>query len=167
MSIRSAQRSDVPDIRDVLYRSFYQTFRTEKNHDSLTSYLDSLNEHAIEAMMDEVDTRFLVMEEEGKIVGMSQIVNESFGMDSGDCMKIERLYIDPDRLGKGSGKIMMEHIIQLAKDEEHQWLWLLVLRSNFRGVRFYERFGFKAFDTSPGKFVEDKEIDLWMRMPLT
>ena len=166
MSIRLAQRSDASQIVKVLYDSFYQTFRTDKNEHSVKAYLDTLNEDAILQMMVRDDTEFHLIEEERKILGFVQLLNES-PHNRSKALKVERLYIDPGALGKGLGGQLMNHSIALAEGQGCEEIWLLVLRSNDRGVKFYEKIGFKTFDTSPGKFKEDAEIDLWMSKSLT
>ncbi|NND94256.1 MAG: GNAT family N-acetyltransferase [Flavobacteriales bacterium] len=168
MKIRKASNKDAKNIANVLYRSFYETFRTEENESSLKAYLGTLNEDAILRLMAEENTSFYVSERNNKLQGFVQLVDESpFDSSKGRFIKVERLYIDTEAIGSGLGTSLMKEAMELGRREGFETIWLLVLRSNFNGVQFYEKFGFKTFDTSPGKFKEDREIDLWMKKSLS
>lgn len=163
MKIRKARSSDGKVISELLYRSFYNTFKTAANEIPLTAYLESLNSGAIIKMMDRSDTDFYVAELENKVSGFIQLVKETPYPDSAPTfLKVERLYVDTDILNQGIGSKLMDKAFELGKEQGSTMIWLLVLRSNTAGVKFYEKLGFKTFDTSPGKFKEDAELDLWM-----
>jgi ribosomal protein S18 acetylase RimI-like enzyme len=165
MIIRAAQRSDASRIAEIHSRSFYQTFRTEKNDESVRSYLQGLKEDAILAMIDE-GIEFYLADDDDKTLAFIQLSDESWHEDR-LSIKIERLYVDPDHLKQNCGSALMHFALEKAGQDGCHDIWLLVLRSNTRAVRFYEHLGFVTFDTSPGKFIEDRELDLWMKKDIT
>lgn len=61
-------------------------------------------------------------------------------------MRIEKLYVMPPEQGKGTGKLLIDHVTQAALAGGYSCLELNVNRSN-TAVRFYDRQGFVIIDT--------------------
>ncbi|MDB5087582.1 MAG: paiA 1 [Mucilaginibacter sp.] len=58
------------------------------------------------------------------------------------CLEIEKLYLLQQFASKGTGKIIMNFIYDLAKQQQRPILWLRVMDSSPAKL-FYEAFGFK------------------------
>jgi diamine N-acetyltransferase len=52
------------------------------------------------------------------------------------------MYVLPQTQGQGVGKLLINHVVQLAKQSSHRVLSLEVNRNN-PAIEFYERLGFK------------------------
>jgi len=113
MLVRIAQSSDASAIAKLLYRSFYQTFRNDKNEASVRAYLETLDADAIQDMMAQSSCQFLVLEENLKLHGMIQLLRENpYPEGNLKHLKVERLYIDTDSQGQGIGTILMQESLK-------------------------------------------------------
>jgi ribosomal protein S18 acetylase RimI-like enzyme len=169
MLIRQASRKDAARIADIGRRSFIQYFMNEGNAPELLLYVDKVYApEALEKRMNTARIEFMVVEDEGEVQGFAELewtCPEQF--PSKKYLKLERLYLDPARVGTGAGAKLMKASIGRAKEEGSDGLWLQVLRTNTLAISFYERWGFKEFHRSPAKFKADKEQDLWLVLDLT
>jgi ribosomal protein S18 acetylase RimI-like enzyme len=73
--------------------------------------------------------------------------------------KLDKIYILPTQQGKGTGKLLVDHIVREVKQEGASALQLQVNRYNL-AKKFYERLGFvvidtKDFDIGNGFFMND------------
>lgn len=62
------------------------------------------------------------------------------------------LCVDPDHHGKGFGRQMMQHLMQVAQDEFCTILLLEVRRSNTAARRLYESLGFNTLGVRKGYY---------------
>lgn len=82
---------------------------------------------------------------EDKIIGYYSVVSINAA-----TLKIDNLFICPDFIGKGHGKILINHIFQKAVSEKYTDI---ILESDPNAELFYSRFGFTTIaqtETSPG-----------------
>ncbi|MFT5162911.1 MAG: ribosomal-protein-alanine N-acetyltransferase [Alteromonadaceae bacterium] len=72
-----------------------------------------------------------------------------------DEMTLQNICISPQRQGKGYGKQLMTHFVQIAKSEKVTQLWLEVRESNTAAIKLYDQFDFaeagKRKDYYPGE----------------
>ena len=86
-----------------------------------------------------------VAEEDGVVVGFS-------GVHDGE---LTHLYVDPAVQNRGIGSALMEH----AKTESPEGLYLWVFQKNEGARRFYERHGFGLVDLTDGAGNMEQEPD--------
>ena len=80
-------------------------------------------------------------------------------------MKLEQLYLLADYKGRGLGKMMMNHVLNLARDKKCQRLWLTVNKYNHDSIAVYKRSGFTVceeaqFDIGNGYIMDDYVMEL-------
>jgi diamine N-acetyltransferase len=76
-------------------------------------------------------------------------------------VELEKIYFTSAAAGAGHGARLLAHVIETAADAGAPRVWLDVLKSNERGVRFYERHGFARHAEIP--FATDRaEIGMWV-----
>jgi putative acetyltransferase len=66
-----------------------------------------------------------------------------------DGAAIEALFIAPEHLRRGGGRLMIEHARRLARERSHPALTVDVNEQNPEAVRFYEACGFTVTGRSP------------------
>ncbi|MGN0413467.1 MAG: GNAT family N-acetyltransferase [Lachnospiraceae bacterium] len=113
-------------------------------------YLDSIPEGRWVSNIDNPLWKTLVCIDNGKIVGTSSFCKSRF-VQFRDCGEIISIYLLPEYMGKGYGKVLMESIISELKKQGYKNLFLWVLEDNIRARHFYEQFGFLQADD----FLED------------
>ena len=86
------------------------------------------------------------------------------------AMKLQRIFLHPDTHGKGVGKKLMEWVVDQAKQEGKDLLWLECMDTQQQALRFYEKMGFRkggTFDYPSDKMKKEfrgmirmwKEVD--------
>jgi len=162
--IRNGGIKDAVQIADIGYRAFASAFMNSKNAKEVKAYLNQAYvTPSILERMENPDIQYLVCESSGDLIGFAE-VHRSPAEESGeeDGLMLDRLYIEPDRIGQGIGHALLIAFEDLARKEGLGFCWLKVLRPNTRGVEFYTKHGYGVFGESPGKFEADAEIDYWM-----
>ncbi|WP_405206465.1 GNAT family N-acetyltransferase [Aquimarina sp. LLG6339-5] len=84
----------------------------------------------------------------------------------GESIEIERIYVTKQYQGKGIGQRLFDHIIQIAKVQKKDFIWLGVWNKNTAAIRFYERNGFKTFDKHSFMLGTDEQTDVMMKLVL-
>lgn len=82
-------------------------------------------------------------------------------------MKLEQLYLLAEVKGRGFGKMMMNHVVDLARQKHCQRLWLTVNKHNMDSIAVYKKYGFKVceeaqFDIGNGYIMDDYVMDLFL-----
>ncbi len=113
-------------------------------------YLDSIPAGRWASGPDRQDRKTLVCTDGGGIVGTS-----SFGKSRLEQFRgwgeLISIYLLPDYMGKGYGRILLESAVSELKKHGYEDIFLWVLEENKRARQFYERFGFRP----SGDFLED------------
>ena len=66
-------------------------------------------------------------------------------------LEIEKIYILKDYQSKGLGKILLNEIIRIAKNDNKEFIWSGVLEKNKNAISFYNKNGFKQIGRFPFK----------------
>lgn len=104
-------------------------------------YLDSIPKGRWALNLDNPDMKTLVCVENGRIVGTSSFCKSRFEQFNG-WGEVVSIYLLPDYMGKGYGKLLMESVITELERQGYGDVFLWVLEENIRARRFYEQFGF-------------------------
>ncbi len=104
-------------------------------------YLDSIPEGRWAPNLDKQGRSTLVCIDNGKIVGTSFFCKSRFEQYPG-WGEIVSIYLLPDYIGKGYGKILMDAVLSELKVQGYEDVFLWVLEENFRARHFYEKYGF-------------------------
>jgi len=92
----------------------------------------------------------LVCLDRGRIVGTGSFCKSRFEAFP-DWGEVISLYLLPEYMGKGYGKILLESVVLELKKRGFENIFLWVLEENRRARHFYEKFGFLP----TGDFLED------------
>ena len=157
------EKSDSKEIAKIGYKAFRHFFETDTNRAELLPYIEIAfsNEHILKEY-DAHNNTFLLAKDEGRTIGFARLWEQEIKELEGRALKMERLYLYPEIVGKGAGAFLMQASIDFAKEQGYLAIWLQVFRPNTKATDFYKKWGFNEFHTSPAKFEADNEIDLWM-----
>jgi len=166
ISIRKAEKRDAVNIAAIGIEAFCSAFMNDNNKSEVLEYVHKTYE--LPGLEKELDNRlYFVLEDKETIYGFILCSYDPPYQNSKEkFIKIDRLYLDPTKKGHGYGLALMHHAEDYGKENQADYIWLEVLRTNGSAITFYKKFGMKEFDTNPGKFISDNEIDLWMKKSL-
>jgi len=169
VQIRQAASEDAALIADMSRRTFYDAFAAQNTPEDITHYMDT--QFSRESLMAEVgmpDNIFLLACLDGQPVGYARLLAHEApqGMGEGPAIEIVRIYAEQSAIGKGVGKALMQHALDLAREEGKNWVWLGVWEHNHRAIAFYTKWGFEKFGEHPFILGSDTQTDWWMRRKL-
>ncbi len=81
----------------------------------------------------------VVLEKEGKVIGVL------FGEIIYEEANILLIAVKKEFQGKGFGKLLLEHFIEICKNKNTKKIFLEVSTDNKKAVNLYKRYGFKDF----------------------
>lgn len=102
---------------------------------------------------------YLVAEEDGRLLGGAGIF-PSAGLPAGVC-ELVKMYLHPNARGKGLGRLLIDHCLQMAKNAGYQKVYLETMPELRKAVSVYEKFGFTYLQGPMGN-TGHFGCDVWM-----
>ena len=159
VSITDAGLESIPLIRDLTFRVWPQTYRGILSDDQIDYMLDMMySEVSLKKQITE-GAQFILVYDDNEPVGFA-----SFQEISPSIYKLHKIYILASQQGKGTGKFVIEKIIERIKTAGATALQLQVNRNN-KAKSFYEKLGFVEIDKikldiGNGYFMDDYIMEL-------
>ncbi len=154
LDIRNASIKDIPLIQELTYQIWPQTYAPILSKEQIDYMLEMMySDTSLQQQM--VDgTRFLIAYEDKVPVGFA-----AFQEIKPTLFKLHKIYVLGTRQGKGTGRFMINHIIEEIRKQGASTLQLQVNRHN-KAKDFYELLGFTIieeadFDIGNGYFMND------------
>jgi GNAT superfamily N-acetyltransferase len=144
ISVRRATLDDAEAVADIHLRSFGATYPFPLAHSD-----DEVREWVRTRLIPQMETWVAVEDEPD--AGMERVL----GMMTLAPGWLEQLYVDPNRLGEGIGRLLLEHAKALQPN-----LLLWTFQVNARARRFYERNGFVPVQMTDGAGNEERQPDV-------
>lgn len=128
-------RRAVPGDVDVIHRLQIDAIRhgAAEHYDeaAVEAWIGAFNR---DAFPENVDRREVwIAEDAGSTVGYASLDPATFEVDS--------IYVAPESAGRGVGRALMEHILDVAREHRLENVWL---DASLNAIPFYERLGFIA-----------------------
>jgi len=137
LSIQKASVEDIPLVRELCFKIWPQTYTGIISKEQIDYMLELMySEESLKKQMIEDNCRFIFVYDDETPVGFA-----SFGPTEPGIFKLHKIYILPDQQGKGTGKFVIDHIINTIKAENISVLRLQVNKRN-KAKDFYEKIGF-------------------------
>ena len=139
--IRKATGEDIPLIRELTFRVWPQTYKSILTQAQIDYMLEMMySASSLQKQIDEQGCRFIVVYEDGNPVGFA-----SYSEEEPQRWKLNKIYVLQNQQGKGTGRFVIDNIIEEIKKENANSLFLQVNREN-NAKAFYERLGFLEVD---------------------
>lgn len=165
VSIREAEPDDAAALAAFGLRTYVSHYGGYWSTVALRDYLARhfATEQVAAELSDPQRVRVLLAEDHGGIVGYAKLVHDRAvpGQPGERGTELEKLYVAAGRTGQGIGSLLVSHAGALAAALGNPVLWLDVLKSNFSGIRLYQRLGFRIRGELP--FATDlRNIGMWV-----
>jgi ribosomal-protein-alanine N-acetyltransferase len=72
-------------------------------------------------------------------------------------MHLLNITVAPARQGQGWGRMMLDALTLLSRQQGAQWLWLEVRQSNTQALQVYERYGFRRVSIRKDYYPADRQ----------
>jgi len=143
--IRSAVEEDVPELVDLLSLLFSQESEFQPNRQRQTAGLKGI-------ITDPAVGIILVAENDGRLVGMVNILYTVSTVLGGRVALLEDMVVDPSTRGTGIGSKLLNTAIETCKTNNCKRITLLTDQDNINAQRFYERHGFQQSTMIPLRY---------------
>lgn len=139
--IRKAGTDDIPLIRELTFRVWPQTYAPILTQAQIDYMLEMMySESSLQKQMTEQGCEFIIVYESGNPVGFA-----SYSEEEPTRWKLNKIYVLQNQQGKGTGKFVINYIIEELKKQNANSLFLQVNKNNSAKI-FYERLGFAEID---------------------
>src|SRR6187455_86389 len=126
--IKKAGASDIPLIRELTFRVWPQTYASILSQEQIDYMLEMMySESSLKKQMTEDGCQFIIVYENGNPVGFA-----SYSEEEPKRWKLNKIYVLQNQQGKGTGKYMINYIIEEIKKQHAN--------------TFYEKLGFTEID---------------------
>ncbi|KAE9368439.1 acyl-CoA N-acyltransferase [Stipitochalara longipes BDJ] len=149
ITLRPAQPKDAPQIAALGSHVFSASFGYSMPASDLQAYLESA--YSIPSVASDIANPKITTiiacptSSPETVIGFSQLTRGTSEPCLEGCEKLvelQRLYVSPDFHGGGVGRLLVESVENVAREEGLVTMWLGVWEENFRAQRVYERMGF-------------------------
>ena len=166
ITLRKARVEDIQLLFRVCRKSYSENFAGHWNEGGLELYLDK--EYGLERIKSDLnnpDVNYFIAFFQDEAVGFmklklnSNLLNHSAATE----MEIEKLYFQQQYQGRGLGKKLMALALELGREQKKQIIWLGVIDTNERAIKFYQKFGFTFYDkiTLDIPFFKEELKGMW------
>jgi ribosomal protein S18 acetylase RimI-like enzyme len=147
ITTRQATLDDAETITAIARQTFYDTFTGTCTEEDMQSFLeDYFNLKQIQAELNDENDFYYLTQAEGRAVGYLRFMEDysSFPyMEQWKSLELKRIYVIKEFQGRGVAQQLMDCILQYAKENNYQVVWLGVWEYNLRAQKFYEKYGFE------------------------
>jgi diamine N-acetyltransferase len=154
LNIKNASLKDITLIRQLTFKIWPQIYAAIISPEQIDFMLELMYNEATLQKQIEDGCRFILVYDENKAVGFA-----SFSETGPFIFKLHKIYILSGQQGKGTGRFVIDHIINEISKQGATALQLQVNRHN-KARTFYEKIGFTVieeadFDIGNGYFMND------------
>jgi len=125
LKIRQAQLADAFAISTIGTKAFCQAFINPKNEAEVREYVKTVYQTAAIETDLQRKKDYFVIEDNSEILGFSLLSHDPPYPDCSEkYVKVERLYIEPNRIGQGLGLALMNHAVLYGQNNNFDKIWL-------------------------------------------
>lgn len=160
ITIAEAVTADFETIREIAHQTWPAAYGKILSQEQLDYMLDKF--YTDEALHYNLSKghNFLLINDNGVFQGFASYEHNYLGEN---CTRLHKLYLLPETHGKGLGKLLLERVISLAKENHSNTISLNVNRFN-KAAFFYKKMGFEIIgeedlEIGNGYLMEDYKME--------
>lgn len=170
ISLEKVTLNEVDQLQEIGRQTFYETFSSENTEKDMHKYLSE--EFSIAKLASELNDKsaeIYFAQQKNKVIGYLKL---NFGqsqteLNDDKALEIERIYVLREFHGKKVGQLLYEKALQVANQNNSEYIWLGVWEENPRAINFYKKNGFVEFDKHIFTLGDDEQTDIMMKLKLT
>jgi ribosomal protein S18 acetylase RimI-like enzyme len=161
ITISQATSKDIPIIQEIAHKTWPITYGSILSKAQLDYMMDLMYSDA--SLLEQLNTKplFFLAYEEDVCLGFTSCENNYLNKN---VTRLHKIYILPEAQGKGVGKVLIEKVTAIAKENQSEVISLNVNKYN-KAVSFYKKIGFvvaseEDLDIGNGYLMEDYKMEL-------
>ncbi|HVF35293.1 MAG TPA: GNAT family N-acetyltransferase [Candidatus Saccharimonadia bacterium] len=171
--VRLARGHDAPALSELMRRLFLQAYAHSADAGNVARLLEE--SHHPERQAREIADKSLatlIVEHDGVLSGYAQLRYRApppVALPAAHAAQLWRLYLDAHLHGSGTGRALVDDVVQRAAASGADALWLSVWQQAPRAMRFYEKCGFRTAGTTVFMVGEHPTDDwvMWRKLATT
>ena len=167
--IKECSLEDIEKVKDISETTFCETFCGNNTEENMENYLkENFSYDKMTSEISNTYSKFYIVESNDEVVAYMKINFDKAQTEEGydNTIEVQRIYVLEDFKGKRIGKALIQKAIEIGKESKVDYLWLGVWEHNIKAIGFYEKLGFKKFDTHIFKLGDDEQVDHLMKLVL-
>jgi len=148
VEIIEADASQAQLLRDISEQTFREAYGDKTDPQEMDEYVAfAFTLKAIEREFANAQSKFFLLRYAGEWTGYALVRwdERHEALEVERAIMLHRIYLLRQFWGLKLGSVLLEYIIEFARSEGYQWLWLAVWDQNQRGLAFYRKWGFEHF----------------------
>lgn len=166
LTIRAARRDEAEAYAVFARASFVRTYESGNDPRLLANHVaSSFSEELQRAELADPERRVMVIDAPGGGWGAFASLRANpvpDHVDSIRAVEVERFYVGEHWHGRGVAARLMDAVVDSARTDGFETLWLGVWQHNHRAIRFYEKMGFAHVGRHTFVFGGEPEDDVLM-----
>ena len=146
ISTRRATLADAEILSNLSKATFYDTFTGTCTEEDMQWFLeDTFNIGLVRQELANEDDKFFLALANGTAVGYLRFMEDYSNfplMEKWKSLELKRIYVLKDFQGKGIAQILLNLVIEYAKENNYDVVYLGVWEHNIRAQKFYLKSGF-------------------------
>lgn len=159
MNIIVGKLDNIPVIANIAQQTWNIAYKNILTIEQINYMLEMMySNNALTEQMTKLNHHFLLIKDEPANLFIG-FVSFELNYKNSNKTKLHKLYVLPEYHGKGLGQILIDEVIQRARNNKNQFVNLNVNRNN-KAKNFYEHMGFtisgkEDIDIGNGFLMED------------
>ena len=161
--------SHIAALQQIGRQTFSETFAESNSAENMAKYLEEAYSYEkLSAELNDPNSLFYFAMMGQDVIGYLKL---NFGasqteLKDNDALEIERIYMLKSFQGKRVGQLLFDKAIQIAKEQNAEFVWLGVWEENKKAIQFYTRNGFVEFDQHVFVLGNEAQTDIMMKLQL-
>ena len=167
VTIRPIGITEVEQLAAMARQTFYDTFADTCTEKDMQDFLDThYNTARLSAELAMPGNHYYFATVDGVPAGYLQFMEDYTGfplMKQWKALELKRIYVVKEFHGKGVAQKLMECVLDHARANRYEAVWLGVWEHNKRAQQFYQKYGFKdSGDRHDFPIGSTPQTDMWM-----
>ncbi|MEZ4963265.1 MAG: GNAT family N-acetyltransferase [Saprospiraceae bacterium] len=153
-------------LRQIAVETFTDTYGAMNTPENMRHYIaKAFNTDRLATELQSPLCQYWLAMSNGIIVGYVKVNFAGAQTDIHDprSLELERIYVVPAHKGKGTGSLLIEKVMEVAREHGLQNVWLGVWEKNEKAIRFYEKMGFQKTGTHQFVLGDEEQTDFVMK----
>jgi ribosomal protein S18 acetylase RimI-like enzyme len=167
--INKIGNEQIDQLQQIGRQTFSETFAESNSAENMAKYLEEAYSYEkLSAELNDPNSLFYFAMMGQDVIGYLKL---NFGasqteLKDNDALEIERIYVLKSFQGKRVGQLLFDKAIQIAKEQNAEFVWLGVWEENKKAIQFYTRNGFVEFDQHVFVLGNEAQTDIMMKLQL-